>query len=108
VEIRQWTDLWLGRTQTRDRPAVVLVLLDDAFEQDDPAKPAHPFLEEIAMNENVAVLFQSNDRAGDSGIVELARPQFESGLHQEIQPPQACGTGDAETECATPHITGHA
>ena len=42
AEIRDWVDLWLVRTSARS--TIVLALLDDAFEEDDPDKPMHPVL----------------------------------------------------------------
>jgi hypothetical protein len=74
--IRDWVDLWLERT--RARPAILLALLDDAFEQEHPSNPMHPYLQEIARRGNLEVLLQSNDLAGDSGVLELALNAIQS------------------------------
>jgi len=101
-EIRDWVDLWLERP--RAHPAIVLALLDDAFEQDDPSKPMHPYLEEIAKRGNLEVLFQSNDLAGDSGILELTHPRFESGVGQNPSSLFEDGNDDATVECVPPIV----
>ena len=95
-EIRDWVDLWLERP--RAHPAIVLALLDDAFEQDDPSKPMHPYLEEIAKRGNLEVLFQSNDLAGDSGILELISPRCELGTNEQPGP-----SPESESDDATPN-----
>jgi hypothetical protein len=101
-EIREWVDLWLERT--RARPAVVLALLDDAFDQDDPSKPMHPYLEEVARKGNLEILFQSEDLAGDSDFLELAQPRLEPGSRPERTSPRGCETNDPAAQCV-PDIT---
>jgi len=62
AEIREWVELWLGRRH--DHRAVFLALLDQFCGPEDPAKPMHPYLEEVAEKGDLELVVQSDEESG--------------------------------------------